>query len=145
MNKYKCIKLWESIKYTKSRVFQTSRNQTLMFSPEGRRVRGVLGSLVSPRLPSAQTDPADLWDLALHQHPAGGSDITNTLTPQHVRNGWFHYTHMWTRLTRRTLAPDGPWRTLKKEKINEKKEKASKYNSMIFITKRASIFITAQW
>ncbi len=54
----------------------------LMFSPEGRRVRVVLGSLVSPHLPSAQTDPADLWDLALHQHPAGGSDITNTLTPQ---------------------------------------------------------------
>lgn len=51
----------------------------LVISPEGRRVRVVPGNLVHPHLPFAQTDLVDLWDQALHLHPAWGSDITTTV------------------------------------------------------------------
>ncbi len=104
-----------------------------MFSPEGRRVRVVLGSPVSPRLPSAQTDPADLWDLALHQHPAGGSDITNTLTPQPCEEWLISlYSHVDPAdpedLGSRRALEDPEERQKQGGKNNEKKEKASKYN-----------------
>ncbi len=55
------------------------------------------------------------------------------------------YTHMWTRLTRRTLATDGPWRTLKngrkKEGKNKWEDRKSKQVQLIDFHNKDNIYI----